>query len=271
MHSLTLLLSILSLSLLSSALPTPAPDSAMLLANAQEAQKLNAEFANLTSTDPCQDGDYACVGGAEATCVNNTWQSTPCPQGGDAALSCFAIPSVRHPGTINACISENTAVALIEALGATGGIDGSGNDPSADPTAADSNGYGGDNGSNDAGSTTITLTVTSTPTVTLEPTTTTMPLTALGDLTSGAPAATDAAAAVVGAPSPATITLNSAAPTPPPSVNGALGDTGALPTITLTNAPVATPAAAAAADPAPAADPATTSPSTDGGYGYGGY
>jgi hypothetical protein len=66
--------------------------------------------------DPPLDGDYACVQGAEATCVNNVWQSTPCPQGGNVALACFAIPSVRHPGTVRFLLFAEKVVSDLKFL-----------------------------------------------------------------------------------------------------------------------------------------------------------
>jgi len=105
--------------------PTASLDSATLLNNALEAQKLNAQFQTAnTATGPCNNGDTTCVQGAIATCVNGQFDTSQglCP----ANQQCFALPSVNSNGTTITCTSEKIALSLIEAAGATGGITGSG-------------------------------------------------------------------------------------------------------------------------------------------------
>lgn len=295
----SVLLSLLSIALLSTAAPTPPPDSATLLANAQEAQKLNDNFQLVNANDPCTDGETACVDGAEAQCVGTSWQLQECPSD-PQNLQCFVLPSVRRSGTILACTTESIAVALIEGLGATGGITGSDNttdptDPSAtatDPTdplatatdtsdpsatATDTSDPVGAVATFDPNApTTVTVTVTlsdftPTPTVTLDSVTQTLD-----------PAAANAALGSL-ASDAATIMLTTDAPAATGTAPAVAGNIAAAPTqdattIMLTTTPVTDtpaptdPAAAVAANAAttdPAAAAATTT--ADPGYGYGGY
>jgi len=300
----SLVFSILSLAIHSvTALPLSTPSSSILLDNALKAQKLNAEFETLNATDPCKAGEKACVAGTTATCIGGTWEMVPCPQDGDR-LSCFALPSVLHEGTITACTTERTAAALIESFGAQGGVDGSGStadptnsstttnsgdsstatetcttdaaDPTADPTADST----ADPTTDITTSVTTTLTLLSTsdsaaPTITLDPVTQTFSAsdaqTALQSLTSGGVVQSQAALF--------TITLDStpdAAATPAPTVNGGLGDgPAAAVTITLETTPIDAAATAAPTSTSAAAQSATTDSGDSGdggsGYGYGGY
>jgi len=118
--------------------PTASLDSATLLNNALEAQKLNAQFqtVNSTATGSCTNGDTTCVQGAIASCVNSQFDISQgrCP----ANQQCFALPSVNSGGTTVACTSEKIALSLIEAAGATGGITGSGSGSSINPASASS-------------------------------------------------------------------------------------------------------------------------------------
>ncbi|KAI0280419.1 hypothetical protein BGY98DRAFT_1088887 [Russula aff. rugulosa BPL654] len=90
-----------------------AVDNATLLLNGQEALVLNCQFQALQVNDPCNDGDTACIQGAAATCVNGTWQTSPC----SSSKSCFALPQVRTNGTFIACTSSNNAASIIAATG----------------------------------------------------------------------------------------------------------------------------------------------------------
>ena len=97
-------------------------DAATLLQNAQEAQKLNAQFQSRNGTvsgscnstchlpiskevdvdvfffpSLCLDGDTTCIKNAIATCVNGQFHtSNGCP----ATQQCFALPSVKSNGTV---------------------------------------------------------------------------------------------------------------------------------------------------------------------------
>ncbi|TBU37306.1 hypothetical protein BD309DRAFT_905399 [Dichomitus squalens] len=110
------------LMLLSSAVlgaPTASLDPAVFLQNGQDAQTLNAEFANLKASDRCNDGELACINNSVATCSKSNWQLVPCS---GTSNSCFALPSTTEEGTVLTCTTNNTALSLISATGATGGI-----------------------------------------------------------------------------------------------------------------------------------------------------
>jgi len=168
--------------------PTPSLDSATLLNNALEAQRLNAQFqtANSTATGSCTNGDTACVQGAIASCVNGQFDTSQgsCP----ASQQCFALPSVNSNGTTITCTSDKIALSLIEAAGATGGITGSGSQNSTNPASASSTLSGTTPGTTTStdpttptstalNETVVTVTVTTivTPTGTTTPSTTTLP------------------------------------------------------------------------------------------------
>jgi len=89
------------------------------LSNGKAAQKLNAEFASLTSSSKCTSGN-ACVNGQFAQCVNGSFVLQACSGG----TQCFALPLVNSPGTSITCSTEADALARIQNTGATGGIDG---------------------------------------------------------------------------------------------------------------------------------------------------
>jgi len=96
----------------------PALDAKTLAANANEAQRLNAKFLTLTTTDPCQ-GDMiffpifffgnaddfhqgqetVCINGDIATCSDGKFDTSngACPR----TQECFAIPDIRAPGTVS--------------------------------------------------------------------------------------------------------------------------------------------------------------------------
>lgn len=93
-------------------------DNATLLANGQQAQILNSEFKNLQVNDSCNTGETACIKNAFAACVNNAWQTQPCP----SSKSCFALPQIRTNGSFVACTSQKNAASIIAATGAQGGL-----------------------------------------------------------------------------------------------------------------------------------------------------
>ncbi|KAG6902052.1 hypothetical protein C0995_005109 [Termitomyces sp. Mi166 len=115
--------------------PTKAPDAAMLLENGGAAQKLNTAYQTLKATDPCIDGDKACITGGIVSCQNGTWVE------GQGACSksqaCFALPSNQKAGTLVTCTTEKNALSAIEATGATGGIFG--NSTATDDTTSSAN------------------------------------------------------------------------------------------------------------------------------------
>ncbi|EAU90545.1 hypothetical protein CC1G_00929 [Coprinopsis cinerea okayama7 len=92
------------------------------LANGQEAQKLNAEFATLSADSPCEAGQSACVNGGFAQCVNGRFAITQCAGG----LTCAALPLVNAPGTSITCTTVADAEDRIARTGATGGLTGNG-------------------------------------------------------------------------------------------------------------------------------------------------
>ncbi|TFK85206.1 hypothetical protein K466DRAFT_495176, partial [Polyporus arcularius HHB13444] len=98
--------------------PTSSLDASVFLQNGKDAQALNAVFANISTSDSCNDGEMACVTNSLAHCVNATWQLEACSN----SLSCFAMPSVREQGIVISCTTNATALAIISASGATGGI-----------------------------------------------------------------------------------------------------------------------------------------------------
>ena len=91
------------------------------LQNALDAQKLNAQFATLTTDASCNEGDQACIDGGFAMCVSGKFVNMGCA----ATTQCFALPLVNKPGTSLACTTQDDAAARIAASGATGGITGS--------------------------------------------------------------------------------------------------------------------------------------------------
>jgi len=93
-------------------------DADTLFQNALQAQSLNTAFKSLDASDPCSTGQVACFGNSSAICVNGGWSLNPCSTG----TKCFALPSVRAPGAILFCTSHRTAVSLINAAGAPGGV-----------------------------------------------------------------------------------------------------------------------------------------------------
>ncbi|KAF8632871.1 hypothetical protein AX17_004719 [Amanita inopinata Kibby_2008] len=106
---------------LNSASPTSL-DKATLHQNGLDAQKLNAQFKTLKATDPCKEGQEACISHAIARCANGSWDTTSgrCSK----SQNCFALPSVTSNGTTITCTSHKSALSLFEAVGVTGGTAG---------------------------------------------------------------------------------------------------------------------------------------------------
>lgn len=100
---------------------TPSSNSGNFkLANGQNAQKLNAQFAALTVTSPCTEGTNACVNSAFAQCVGGSYATQSCGSG----LICAALPLVNSAGTSITCTTNADALARISATGAQGGLTG---------------------------------------------------------------------------------------------------------------------------------------------------
>ncbi|KAF5383093.1 hypothetical protein D9615_005072 [Tricholomella constricta] len=120
--TITTLILAAATAMLALAAPTKPLDSATLLKNGQEAQRLNLAFQTMKEADPCTNDEKACMSGGIAACRNGTWAV---PQGRcSKTQDCFALPSVREVGTDVMCTSERNALSAIEATGATGGIFG---------------------------------------------------------------------------------------------------------------------------------------------------
>ncbi|KAF8431798.1 hypothetical protein L210DRAFT_900466 [Boletus edulis BED1] len=66
--------------------------------NGPAAKQLNDQYATLTTSSSCNDGDVACVGGQFATCYEGSYQTWSC---GD--LTCAAIPNEWSQGTTTLC------------------------------------------------------------------------------------------------------------------------------------------------------------------------
>ncbi|KAI0777174.1 hypothetical protein BD413DRAFT_171315 [Trametes elegans] len=114
--------------------PTASIDAKTFLQNGKDAQALNAEFAKLHASDSCTSGQLACLGTSLATCADGKWKTEACPE----SLSCFALPSVRENGTELTCTTNATALAVINASGATGGVASNSTDNTVDfPTEGD--------------------------------------------------------------------------------------------------------------------------------------
>jgi len=88
--------------------------SSFALANGQQAEAQNAQFATLTSSSSCTSGENACVQGQFATCVNGAFEMTACAAG----LQCVALPLVNSPGTSITCDTTADEAARIQNTGA---------------------------------------------------------------------------------------------------------------------------------------------------------
>jgi len=101
---------------------TSSGNSSFLLSNGQAAQKLNAQFASLTTDSTCTEGTNACVNGDFAQCVSGQFVTTSC----GSTLTCAALPLVNSAGTSITCTTTSDAESRIAATGAQGGLTGSG-------------------------------------------------------------------------------------------------------------------------------------------------
>ncbi|KAF8491899.1 hypothetical protein F5888DRAFT_1734222 [Russula emetica] len=229
---------------LASASPV-AVDNATLLLNGQEALVLNCQFQSLQQNDSCNNGETACIQGAAATCVNGTWQTSPC----SSSKSCFALPQVRTNGTFVACTSPDNAASIIAATGIQTDIANNctslGN--TSFPFSAPNNTIPGDCGNNSTQGINGTSSapgqvVSSTPSLslTLPPTTTTFSPEQASSLISSAS----------GSNSPS-VPSNA-----PGGVDVGGNSGGALPVILLTAAPT----------PTPTPTPSSVGNTPDGGY-----
>ncbi|KAG6824700.1 hypothetical protein H0H92_006099 [Tricholoma furcatifolium] len=90
------------------------PSTGFQLENGEEAKALNAQFASLTVSSSCTDGEDACVNGGFAQCVNGTFAITQCA----GSTICAALPLVDKPGTSIACTTAADRDARIAATGA---------------------------------------------------------------------------------------------------------------------------------------------------------
>ncbi|KAG6828151.1 hypothetical protein H0H92_009002 [Tricholoma furcatifolium] len=82
-------------SLASSPVTSSAASTGFQLQNGEEAKALNAQFASLTASSTCTDGEDACVNGGFAQCVDGAFVITQCAGG----TICAALPLVDKPGT----------------------------------------------------------------------------------------------------------------------------------------------------------------------------
>jgi len=253
----------------------PALDASTLANNAKQAQQLNAQFATLKATDPCQGQETACVGGAIATCVNGKFDTSNgvCVQG----QRCFAIPNVRSQGTSLLCTSESNVVALMNAAGVTGGVTGLDNSSTLSRLSSTSSTT---TGNPSAVTVTVTVTANSASTVT---TTTVSPNDASSILSqflsSGQPVpiATSSSSVPALTPAanpdsvPAASNSNSGTPATVVSLTAAGDSTNPTPSPTTSSGNVIQLTAAPGAA-GPSSSTATPSPSAPvGGGGGGGY
>ncbi|KAH8920489.1 hypothetical protein BT69DRAFT_1313057 [Atractiella rhizophila] len=104
--------------------------------NAADAQKLNVQFATLTSASTCDPNVQAaaCVNGAFAQCVGSSFVvSSAC----SAGTECFALPLVNSRGTSVTCTTQGDAQRRFDAAGVTGGPLGQGSTTSTGIKVAD--------------------------------------------------------------------------------------------------------------------------------------
>ena len=80
----------------------------------------------------CTAGENACVNGGFAQCVRGRFVDSGCPAG----LKCFALHLVDSEGTSITCTTQQDAEARISATGATGGVNGVGNNNVQSPEPA---------------------------------------------------------------------------------------------------------------------------------------
>jgi len=90
--------------------------------NGLDAQKLNAQFATLSSNSSCTTGDIGCIGGNFAQCVDGSFVLEQCAAG----TTCMALPLVNKPGTALDCDTQADGLARFKAAGVSGGLTGTG-------------------------------------------------------------------------------------------------------------------------------------------------
>ncbi|KAI0701970.1 hypothetical protein BC835DRAFT_1264342, partial [Cytidiella melzeri] len=95
--------------------------------NGLDAQKLNAQFATLKSTDACTEGQQACVENSFAQCVSGAWALSQCAGG----TVCVALPLVNKAGTSLTCDTQADAIARMQAAGVDASLTGNGSSSSA--------------------------------------------------------------------------------------------------------------------------------------------
>ncbi|KAH6909487.1 hypothetical protein BKA70DRAFT_1276300 [Coprinopsis sp. MPI-PUGE-AT-0042] len=102
--------------------------------NALQAQKLNAKFSTIKTTDSCQGSDQACVNGAFAQCVQGKWAvHAPCASN----LRCYALPLVLKQGVALVCDTPDGADRRFQDAGVSGGPKGTGAAPIEDDEEID--------------------------------------------------------------------------------------------------------------------------------------
>ncbi|CDO71200.1 hypothetical protein BN946_scf184845.g71 [Trametes cinnabarina] len=199
--------------------PMASLDADTFLQNGKDAQILNAEFAKLNTSDSCNAGELACMGASIAQCTNGTWKAERCPK----SLFCFALPSVREEGTVLSCTSNTTALSVISASGAAGGIFANNTNSVVDfPTECDDDDKnGGDNtGSSNA---TVTATHTRTHTSTASRTASASP-----SFSDSADATASTVASTTGTDSPSGPTVTVTVTLPPASASTQFAETTTL-------------------------------------------
>ena len=77
-------------------------------------------------------GENTCINGGFAQCVCGQFVDSGCP----ASLKCFALPLIDSEGTSITCTTQQDAEAHISATGATGGVNGGGNNNVQSPEPA---------------------------------------------------------------------------------------------------------------------------------------
>lgn len=107
-----------------------APGSGFVKQNGLDAQKQNAQFLTMKSSDACQGtfpisfniffnklsqaGSTACIDGGFAECLYGKWIIQPC----DHNLYCFALPLINSPGVSLTCdTAEDAAARISNAIG----------------------------------------------------------------------------------------------------------------------------------------------------------
>ncbi|GBC01970.1 hypothetical protein RclHR1_00440036 [Rhizophagus clarus] len=78
--------------------------------NAKDATLLNIKYKKLTENSPCNIGDFACVKGKIAQCVQGKFVLTSCAP----TLTCTALPLVNSRGTSTTCDTPQDAASRIK-------------------------------------------------------------------------------------------------------------------------------------------------------------